>query len=86
MHKRGKSQLFSIGENTSKYNIEVIYVDNSNCFLVFKELICQAVYKETNLDSIEIQGIESSVECYQVYEADLRRCELVRECCPQFES
>jgi hypothetical protein len=43
------------------------------------------VYKETDLDAMEIQGIGSDSECQQIYESDLHKCELVRDCCPQFE-
>ncbi|KAI6184270.1 hypothetical protein M3Y97_00578100 [Aphelenchoides bicaudatus] len=59
---------------------------NTNPLEKTQELICQAIHKETDFDNAAIHGIQKNSECYQVYESELNRCNLIRDCCPQFES
>lgn len=33
----------------------------------------------------DLDGVGSEDECRQVYESDLRRCEMIKECCPSYE-
>uniref|UniRef100_A0AC35FBW5 Uncharacterized protein n=1 Tax=Panagrolaimus sp. PS1159 TaxID=55785 RepID=A0AC35FBW5_9BILA len=47
-------------------------------------LICKAIQQEVGLDNFAINGAQSDLECRNTFESQMQRCDLVKECCPQF--
>ena len=39
----------------------------------------------SNDTNVPFKGARSNADCHYIYEAELRRCELAKECCPQFD-
>ncbi|KAH7727107.1 hypothetical protein AAVH_05332 [Aphelenchoides avenae] len=50
-----------------------------------QELVCLAIQDEVMTSKADLDGVGSEDECRQVYESDLRRCEMIKECCPSYE-
>ncbi|KAH7720869.1 hypothetical protein AAVH_11708 [Aphelenchoides avenae] len=47
--------------------------------------VCQVLEQEIlGAESTIIKGVRSEGECRQIYEADIRRCELIKDCCPSY--
>uniref|UniRef100_A0A7E4UXN4 DUF725 domain-containing protein n=1 Tax=Panagrellus redivivus TaxID=6233 RepID=A0A7E4UXN4_PANRE len=49
-----------------------------------EQLVCSSLQNELSIASYSIAGATTQSECKTVYTGQLRRCDLVRECCPQF--
>lgn len=47
-------------------------------------LVCRAIQQEVGLDNFAISGAENGGECRNTYESQMERCNLVKDCCPQF--
>uniref|UniRef100_A0AC34FHL1 Uncharacterized protein n=1 Tax=Panagrolaimus sp. ES5 TaxID=591445 RepID=A0AC34FHL1_9BILA len=80
------AQIKPIHEKIEQDTFECTKTADPNAFNLDQSqtLICKAIQQEVGLDNFAINGAQGDTECRNTYESQMQRCDLVKECCPQF--
>uniref|UniRef100_A0AC34QF59 Uncharacterized protein n=1 Tax=Panagrolaimus sp. JU765 TaxID=591449 RepID=A0AC34QF59_9BILA len=73
-------------EKIERETFDCAAVANPNAFNLdqTQRINCKLIQSEVKAESFAISETKNNKECKEIYDSQLKRCDLIKECCPQF--